>query len=147
MKKSFFLILFPIVLSSCGQASISDVLESDKKAIFDVQENQFVDTKEYFSSRIERESKDDKYIFRFSLDDAKMTFHCVRVLLADEEKNTFFFGYNDVSYTLVEESKDMNEKKHIYHGLRISFSLKEEISVMNAYFHSEEKSFFFRVFA
>ena len=143
MKKSFFLWMPFIVLVACSQTKIEDTLESDKKALFAVEESQFIDEKQYFDSSIVTEEKDDSYVVRFVISDVKKTYHKVKVLVSDKDKNTFFFGYNNVDYTLVDSKTEKDEKRNIYHGIRISFSSKDDVTDLNVYFQSEEITFFF----
>ena len=133
------------MLAACSQTKIEDALESDKKALFAVEESQFIDEKQYFDSSIVTEKKDDGYIVRFAISDVKKSYHKVKVLVSDKEKNTFFFGYNNVDYTLVDSKTEKDEKKNIYHGIRISFSSRDDVTDLNVYFQSEEITFFFHV--
>lgn len=144
MKKSFFLLFVFIALTSCSSQSVEEKLSNDKKALFGVQEKDFKDENNYFLATITNEKKDDSYLVCFTLGSVKQSFHKVKVLVADEKKNTYFFGYNHIDYTLVKKEEEQDEKKYIYHGLRIRFSSTTEVDKMNVYFQSEEINFFFQ---
>lgn len=139
MKKSLLLWNLAFLLTSC-QVDFSSLLEEDKKAFVKVEN--FVSENLPFSTSLVSEKKNSTFMNVISLSSFDKDYHRVRVLLSPDKDYFVFFGYED-NYTIVTDTKDVNQEKNCYAGISITFHSSVKIESLYAYFQSEEKSFYF----
>jgi hypothetical protein len=144
MRKSFFFIFIPLVLSACQNSSLESSLEEDRKALFGVSEDKFSSSENYFSYKVTKENTDNEITMGFTLYDAKQDYHKVKVLLTYDNENSYFFGYNNSDYSIVRKEVDQDKEKKIYHGFTIHFPGKSDVEKINVYFKSSEVTFYFK---
>ena len=95
-----------------------------------------------FSTSLVSEKKNSTFMNVITLSSFDKDYHRVRVLLSPDKDYFVFFGYED-NYTIVTETKDVNQEKNCYAGISITFHSSVKIESLYAYFQSEEKSFYF----
>ena len=95
-----------------------------------------------FSTSLVSEKKNSTFMNVITLSSFDKDYHRVRVLLSPDKDYFVFFGYED-NYTIVTDTKDVNQEKNCYAGISITFHSSVKIESLYAYFQSEEKSFYF----
>lgn len=143
MKKTLFYLIPIFLLVSCkSNIDYSGSLEADKNTLISQKDDVFQDVSSFFSTSCIIDK--NVGLASFVLDDVKKEYHSVKVLLTQNDTSFYFFGYTNDVCTLVPKSSVADQKKGIYKGIKINFTIPEDKKDIKVYFQSEEDDFFFK---